>query len=116
MSDVGRLPGWMALLAAFAAGIVVGGLAGHVLGEIATETRFERARIEEERKAVAPAIAEDPAFKNVTIGEDSGGSIWLIGTVPTTADKKRLKELVTRAIGRQRAKLVMHVVAEDEQR
>jgi hypothetical protein len=116
MSDAGRSQGCIALLSAFVAGIVVGGVAGHGLGQIVGETRLYRARIEEERKAVAPAIAGDPAFKNVEIGEDSSGSIWLIGTVPTTADKKRLKELVTRAIGSQRAELVTHVDAEDAQR
>jgi hypothetical protein len=94
----------------------LGGIAGNLLGEIATQTRFYHARFEEQRDAIAPAIAGDPDFKNVTITEDSAGFAYLIGTVPTTADEKRLKEIVTRAIGRQLAERVMGVIVEDKRR
>jgi hypothetical protein len=74
-----------------------------LIGAVAAERNLYHKRYLEERIACAPAIESDPAFKAVTISERSDGGIWLSGSVPTDADKKRLQELLTRSIGASRA-------------
>jgi uncharacterized protein (DUF2336 family) len=66
---------------------------------------------------VAPAIANDPAFKDVHLSQVTGhGGVWITGNVPTIVDKNRLKELVTRMFGERRAEDLLRVSANDENR
>jgi hypothetical protein len=74
-----------------------------LIGGVAAERNLYHNRYPEERSTCAPAIESDPAFKTVEISERSDGGIWLSGSVPTDADKKRLQELLTRSIGASRA-------------
>jgi hypothetical protein len=99
---------------AFVVGAIVGGCAMTVLTAIGVQRSSRHKQYEHERDAVAPAIAKDPAFKHVEFDEESIGGIWITGEVLTTADKKRLQELVIRALGERRAEDVMHVHARDE--
>jgi hypothetical protein len=94
MSDSGR----SGCVGAFL-GIVFGGIAGLLIGGVAADRNLYHKRYLEERGAFAPLIESDPAFKAVTISERSDGGIWVSGSVPTDADKKRLHELLTRSIG-----------------
>ena len=107
MSDEPRKLGCLGVAAIFLAGsfvgVVVGGAIGFALGGIQGERGRYNARYLEERAAVSPAIEKDPAFKAVKIEEKSDGGIWLSGEVPTTADKKRLEQIVARANGENRA-------------
>ena len=91
------LVGCLALIGTFIAGVFVGGCVSIFL--IATNSSCDK--YVAERDAVAPVVANDPAFKDVHITEDSEppGGAYISGWVPTTADKKRLKELVIRALG-----------------
>jgi hypothetical protein len=57
---------------------------------------------------IAPIIAEDPAFEGVRI-DDSANDIVLWGTVPTEADKTRLRSAVLKALGERRTSVVFHV-------
>jgi hypothetical protein len=64
---------------------------------------------------VEPALQKDSAFKGIEIQEYSAGGIYLIGSVPTDADKKRLEEALTRAIGEARTHWVTTAVSVEEQ-
>jgi hypothetical protein len=100
----------------FILGAIVGGCLSNGVTRIALNQLSRVKQYEDERDAVAPVLARDPAFKDVHIGELSVGGIWMTGSVPTTADKNRLKELVMRALGEPRATelVVTHVEAKDE--
>jgi hypothetical protein len=86
----------------------------HVVTKIAVVETSRQKLYEDERDAVAPAIANDPAFKDVHVSQYTGGGVAITGYVPTEADKKRLHEMVARAISERRAEYVMHVSARDE--
>jgi hypothetical protein len=107
MSDESREPGCIFVFGSFLAGallgVIVAGTLGVILGAVAGERGRYHARYREEREAVVPAIEKDPAFKAVEIEEKSDGGIELSGSVPTPADRKRLEEIVMRAIGETRA-------------
>ena len=63
-------------LVAFGAGLVCGGLGG--------EIRSERRHLAEQRDAVLPVLASDPAFADVRVSpDDDGGWILLEGEVAT---------------------------------
>jgi hypothetical protein len=94
MSDSGR----SGCIGAFF-GIVFGGVAGLLIGGVAADRNLYHKRYLEERSAFAPLIESDSAFKAVAINERSDGGIWVSGSVPTDADKKRRQELLTRSIG-----------------
>jgi hypothetical protein len=84
------------LLVAYGVGFVCGGLSG--------EIRTQRRGWIEQRDAVVPVLASDPAFRDVrVVTYDDGGWILLEGKVPTEHDKFRLMEAVSQAIGRRRA-------------
>jgi hypothetical protein len=84
------------LLVAYGVGFLCGGLSG--------EIRTQRRGWAEQRDAVAPILASDPAFSGVRVTTyDDGGWILLEGEVPTEGDKWRLMEAVSQAIGRRRA-------------
>src|SRR5688572_30458721 len=85
----------LALVFVFGAGFCCGGLSG--------EIRAQRRDWDQQRDAVAPVLASDPAFSGVRVCTyDDGGWILLEGAVPTDHDKFRLMEAVTQAIGRRR--------------
>jgi hypothetical protein len=106
--------GCFGLGVAFIAGALVGGCLSNVITRIAVQVVDSQKRHQDEREAVAPIIAKDPAFKDVQLREDSDGAIFIAGYVPTTADKKRLKELIARALGERGAERVTQVGARDE--
>jgi hypothetical protein len=110
MSDEpGRQQGCAGLAVAFLVGSVVGGCLSNVLTTFSVQGAFRHRQYEEERDAVVPAIAKDPAFKAVDVSEESSGGVYISGYVRTDADKKRLQAIVTRAIGEQRAARVMGI-------
>jgi hypothetical protein len=104
------------LACAFLGGALVGGCLSHGLTGIAIQNISRHKQYEDERDEVAPAIAKDPAFKDIDICEYSGGGSRIVGSVPTTADKKRLQELVIRALGERGAERVVKVRARDERK
>ena len=86
----------VALLAVYAVGFCCGGLSS------AQRTRSQQ--LEEQRDAVAPVLASDPAFSGVRVRPyDDGGWILLEGEVPTDQDKFRLMQAISEAIGRRKA-------------
>jgi hypothetical protein len=121
--DPQRGQGWAVIVAALL-GALCGGFiclaVGIYSGAWAIDTALRHARYVEERDAldaIVPPIAKDPAFKDVHITEESSGIVWISGYVPTTADKKRLKDLVIRALGERHGESLMtHVHARDERR
>jgi hypothetical protein len=64
----------------------------------------------EERAAIAPVIASDPAFARVEVGERSNGGVELVGGVPTPRDLDRLRGLIVRRLGEHRANEAMLAV------
>jgi hypothetical protein len=96
-------------------GAVLGGAACGILVKLGDTTQHYHSRFLEERRAVEPALQKDPAFKGIEITEYSAGGIFLIGKVPTDADKKRLEEALTRAIGETRTHWVTLAVSVEKQ-
>ncbi len=76
----------------------IGGLAWG-LGFLQGGAQIDRARTAEERELLAPVLAADPAFKDVTLEKNSSGGVYLSGSVPTAADSDRLRALVVKQIG-----------------
>ena len=66
--------------------------------------RYHRRRYLEEREALAPILAGDPAFAGVEVHEKSDGGVFLTGAVPTPEDRERLRASVARALGEKRSK------------
>jgi hypothetical protein len=86
----------VALLVAYGVGFFCGGLSG--------EIRTQRHQWDDQRDAVAPVLAGDPAFAGVRVCPyHDGGWILLEGEVPTEHDKFRLMQAVTVAVGRRKA-------------
>jgi hypothetical protein len=113
------LVGCLTLMGTFIAGALVGGCVSGFLTVVAIQGSSHDRRYEYERDAVAPVIAKDPAFKDVHVSEDSDptGGAYISGYVPTTADKKRLKDLVIRALGERHGEYLMRPVhARDERK
>lgn len=86
---IGALAGTHALVASVAYGV----------GFLQCGAHMDRERTAEERELLAPILAADPAFKNVTLEKMSSGGVNLQGEVPTTADRERLEKLVAARIG-----------------
>jgi len=86
---IGTLAGTHALVASFAWG----------LGFLARGAHMDRERTAEDRDLLAPILAADPAFKNVTLEKMSSGGVNIQGDVPTEADRERLEKLVAARIG-----------------
>ena len=84
-------------------GIFLGGAVGFALGHLVGEGQANMQKYRDEREAVEPIIASDPAFQKVEIHQFSAGGNWLNGEVPTEADLTRFRERVIRAIGEKRA-------------
>ena len=80
---------------------------GVIVGLLGGERGAYHRRYLQERAAVEPALAGDPAFAEVQVGERSDGGVYLLGEVPTPADMERLGAVVTHAIGERRAKVAM---------
>jgi hypothetical protein len=83
---------------------------GWVIGLMQGTRDAYRLRYLEERAAIAPAIAADPAFARVEVGERSNGGVELVGEVPTTGDLDRLRELLVRRLGEHRGNEAMLAV------
>jgi len=83
---------------------------GVVVGRLLGEGGAYHRRYLEEREALAPALAADPAFAGVEIREQSKGGMYLRGDVSTPADLERLRGITVRAVGEARAKEVMRSV------
>jgi hypothetical protein len=90
---------------ALALGLCLG--TGVVLGLLGGERDAYHRRFLEEREAIAPLLAGDPAFAGVEVGEYSGGGVHLSGEVPTAEDLGPLRAGVARAVGERRAQEVM---------
>jgi hypothetical protein len=92
--------------------LVLGLCLGAVLlgGLLAGERGAYHRRFLEEQQALAPVLVGDPAFAGVELYETSRGAASLTGEVPTTADLRRLREAVVRAVGEPRANKVMRGV------
>lgn len=124
MSDEPKKGQGSAVAIAAVLGALFGGFIGLVVGLYfgawAIDTGLKHSQYVHERDAIdaiVPPIAKDPAFKDVHITEDSGGGVWISGYVPTTADKKRLNDLVIRALGERHGEYLMtHVHARDERK
>jgi hypothetical protein len=84
-------------------GVALGGIAGMILGRVTSAGPPQHDRYLEERLLVEPALQGDLAFKSVEFREYPSGGIYLIGTVPTAADKERLWEILGKKIGESRA-------------
>jgi hypothetical protein len=108
----------LTLLGTFIAGVFVGGCISFFLAYLVTNS-YSYDKYKAERDAIAPVIANDPAFKHIEITEDQEprGGAHISGYVPTAADKKRLKELVIRALGERHSEYLMKPVrVRDEQK
>jgi hypothetical protein len=100
-----RLRGYGGALGGFILGAFVGGMSCLIVCVIAFQREGEIARYIAEKEAVEPVLKADPAFNAVEIHEGGDGT-YLLGKVPTDADKKRLEESVTVALGKTRASLM----------
>lgn len=81
------------------------------LGLLGGERGAYHRRFLEEREAVAPLLASDPAFAGVALHEYSAGGLYLLGEVPTAADLSRLQAGLIRALGERRAQKALHAVS-----
>jgi hypothetical protein len=77
---------------------------GFLVGAICGELGAYHRRYIEERDALAPVLAGDPAFAGVKVLEKSDGGVFLIGEVATPEDLGRLRAAVARALGENRSK------------
>jgi hypothetical protein len=82
--------------------ICLGGslLVGLSLGE----DKADKARYQEERTILGPALAADPAFSSVRMSRRSYGGVSLFGTVARDADLERLKNKAVQLLGEGRGK------------
>lgn len=79
-------------------------------GQFLEQSRAERRRYEEEKRLLEPVLAADPAFANLSISQSAYGVAVISGDVPTEADRERLREVVTQALGKAGAtKVLRHV-------
>jgi hypothetical protein len=116
MSKASRTPGYAALITIFLMGAILGAVVGAVLGAILISNASSHLRYVEDHDAIARVLKKDAAFKDVLIYEESGGVTCLVGTVPTVADGRRLREVVTRLIGESRAGRAMASVSAGSRR
>ena len=101
-----RLQGYGGALGGLIIGAFVGGMACFIVCVIVFQRSREIAQYTQEKEAVEPVLKADPAFKAIEIHEGSGDGTYLLGKVPTDADKKRLEEAVAIALGKTRASLM----------
>lgn len=87
-----------------AVGSVLSSPLAFVVGALLGEQGAYARRFEEERAALAPAVANDPAFAGVEIDRYSAGGADLYGTVETEEDLIRLRAAFVNAIGEARAR------------
>lgn len=81
------------------------------MGLLGGEGRAYQRRYLEEREALTPVLAGDPAFAAVEIHKYSAGGVYLTGDVPNAADLGRLRSNVEQAIGARRANAALSSVA-----
>ena len=77
---------------------------GLVAGLLGGERGAYHRRFQEERDAIVPLLAGDPAFAGVELHDYSAGGMYLLGEVPTAEDLGRLRAVVVRAVGERRAR------------
>lgn len=95
-----------------AGGLVALGLCfgcGLLAGLIAGSVQANQRRYHEEKEAIGPILAADPAFAGVELRPLSDGGIYLTGEVPAAADLERLENQVVRAVGEPRSRRVLAV-------
>lgn len=80
---------------------------GVIVGLLGGEQGAYHRRFLEEREALAPVLADNPAFAAVEIREKSDGGAYLSGEVPTAENLARLRSRVEQAIGERRGKDAM---------
>jgi hypothetical protein len=90
--------------------VVLGFGSGLVIGLMRGNRDAYHLRYLEERDAIAPVLAADPAFAHVEFEERSSGGIELVGEVPTPADRDRLRGRIVRLLGERRADEAMLAV------
>jgi hypothetical protein len=88
------------MLIAFGFCLVAAWMGGFVMGDLSACER-ECAR---QRNAMRRVLRADPAFSSVIVGEECDDG-WIIvgGSVKTQDDHSRLREQLTRAVGKERA-------------
>jgi hypothetical protein len=94
--------GCAAILGTFL-GIAAGGAVGFGFGRLYSYGEAMKQKYREEREALEPIVANDPAFAEVNLYQRSSGGYDLIGVVPKQADRDRQRERVVRAFGEKRA-------------
>jgi hypothetical protein len=101
---------WLLLIAAgvFACGACLAG--GLIAGREAGRTDVYHRMFERERESLAPILAADKEATGVELKEYPEGGAYLIGEVPTTEVRDRLRTAVVRAIGERRATDAMAAV------
>jgi hypothetical protein len=80
----------------------IGGV-GFAFGRLSAEGGAYNKQYHEERVLIEPLLATDPAFSKVQCSARSNGGVALVGTVPTQADRDRLREWIVRFVGEKRA-------------
>jgi hypothetical protein len=78
-----------------------------LLGAVSGSRGAYHRRFLEEREALAPALASDPAFERLEIHERSNGGVFLVGELKSAADFERLRDIAIRAVGESRAKSIV---------
>jgi hypothetical protein len=87
----------------FGVGFVAGGMTGWM------NAQHERSLAEE--TLLRSLLKDDPAYRSIEVQWRSLGGVDLYGSVPTKADKERLRAAVVRAVGEAWAKDRWHVDA-----
>jgi hypothetical protein len=90
--------------------LIVAGMA-FGLGAIVAERGTYHRRYLEEKKLIAPVLAQDPAFVGIELRERSNGGVSITGRVPTREDKERLHAALLKAVGEVRAKEILYGIS-----
>lgn len=93
---------------------VLGGAIGFGFGLLYAEGQAKMQKYLDEREAVEPIIASDPAFRELKTLARSIGGIELIGTVPQQADHERLRNRLVQLFGEKRAAEIIRPVCIDK--
>jgi hypothetical protein len=98
---------WGSLVVCSLVSLVGGSLCSGVLCGLLAEQGAYHRRYLEECEALAPLLADDPAFTSIEIWELSSGGAHLFGEVATQADLLRLRKAVIHAVGESRSYIAM---------
>ena len=100
-----RLFAWAIILSTLLALVI-----GFGFGVLYTELRGYHQQYLDEREQIEPILASDPAFREVWCSRRSDGGVYLFGSVPTKADRDRLRERIVRVVGEKRADDIMYAL------